>query len=231
MVACGRLPVIGYVLNELRDAGITDLLLISREGKESLESYVYSCWPGAYVVRQTEQQGLGDAIRFARGWAGDESFAVALGDTIIHTASAEPPLARLVRGLPGADASVVLVRRVRPELISRYGIVEPARPFSGSEASGELFPLRDIIEKPEPQKAPSDIAIAGRYIFAPALFPALEETLPAHGGEIQLTDAMGRLCSSPGGMFASLLREGERRFDIGNFDSYYEAFSVLSQSP
>ena len=229
MVACGPAPVIGYVLGELRQAGITDILLVSRSGKSMLEDFVFESWPGACVIRQPEQKGLGDAVALARRWVGDHPFVVALGDTIIQSNASAPasPLMRMIRAVPSPESSVVLVREVKPELLNRYGIVDPVEMPAGGEVS---FMLRDIIEKPSLEAAPSRWAVAGRYIFSPAVFDALNEICPAADGEIQLTDAMRRLCRTSGGLYASALLPGERRFDIGSFDSYYEAFQALSCS-
>ncbi|MDQ2732348.1 MAG: sugar phosphate nucleotidyltransferase [Armatimonadota bacterium] len=224
MVACGHLPVIGYVLQELKEAGITEILLISRRNKPSLEDYVLDGWPGSFVIRQPEQKGLGHAVSLAEGWVGADPFVVALGDTIIQANGPVSPLQRLIASRPAEGCSMVLVREVSPERMSRYGVVNPwqtARP-------GEPFALRGIIEKPSIEAAPSNLAIAGRYVFTPAIFSALSAITAAEGGEIQLTSAMEQLCGEPGSLYASSLLPGERRFDIGSLDSYFEAFITLS---
>jgi UTP--glucose-1-phosphate uridylyltransferase len=221
LLPCGPRPVMGYILDELRAAGVSEILLVSRTGKAVLEDYVHASWPGACVVRQPEPRGLGNAILVARSWVGQEPFVVALGDTIIQSNRPKPPLSRLIGDR--TRGSVVLVRRIEPALTRLYGIVDPGD--NGDHSS--LFALRGIIEKPEPEHAPSALAIAGRYLFEPEIFEALAELDEAPGAEIQLTDAMTRLAGR-GAMFALPLQEGERRFDIGNFESYYEAFAALS---
>ena len=234
IVACGPNPVIGYVLNELREAGIKDLLLISRRGKASLEEYVFDAWPGACVIWQPEQLGLADAVSVAQDWTGRDSFVVALGDTILHSTAEISPLQRMIRLRPTDESSLVLVRRVPPERVNRYGIVAPALPgpteADKAERPGEseVFAVRDIIEKPSLEDAPSNLAIAGRYLFSPDIFSALAQTPPRTAGEVQLTDAMTLLGQTGPGMFALPLREGEQRFDIGSLDSYYEAFAALT---
>jgi UTP--glucose-1-phosphate uridylyltransferase len=101
--------------------------------------------------------------------------------------------------------------------VRHYGIAKP-------RGGGDVFEVEDVIEKPTPEEAPSELAIAARYVFAPAIFDALRRTTPGKGGEIQLTDAIRILIEEGGKVYGMCLRDDERRYDIGNFDTYFRAF-------
>ena len=101
--------------------------------------------------------------------------------------------------------------------MSHYGVAAPVSP-------GDVFELADVIEKPSPDEAPSNLAIAASYVLSPAVFDALEKTPPGKGGEIQLTDALRALIREGGKAYGVRLTGGERRYDIGNFDAYFQAF-------
>jgi len=136
-------------------------------------------------VRQKEQLGLGDAVLAARDLVGDEPFAVLLPDDIFD---ATIPLIQQMLGVYRRHkGSVLALWRVAKENTRRYGIVKPR------ELGDRVFQLLDVVEKPDPEDAPSDLAIMGRYILTPEVFPALELTPPGKGGEIQLTDGLGLL--------------------------------------
>jgi UTP--glucose-1-phosphate uridylyltransferase len=117
----------------------------------------------------------------------------------------------------GADA-VIAFEPVPPEDVVQYGIAQPAESAEGT------FLLRDIVEKPAVDEAPSNLAVAARYVFAPTIFDALAATSPGKGGEIQLTDAIRLLIKQKRRVLGLRLPPGENRFDIGNFDSYFRAF-------
>jgi UTP--glucose-1-phosphate uridylyltransferase len=120
-----------------------------------------------------------------------------------------------------ADA-VIAFERVPPEEVVQYGIAKPRR------NAAEVFELEDLIEKPDVQEAPSNLAVAARYVFSPAIFDCLEHTPPGKGDEIQLTDAVRLLIREGGRVLGISLPEGEKRFDIGNFESYFEAFAEFA---
>jgi len=114
-------------------------------------------------------------------------------------------------------ACVIALEEVPRESVSQYGIVKPAH-------DGEFFPILDLIEKPEPAEAPSRLAIAARYVFSPSIHQALERTLPDKKGEVQLTDAIRLLLNDGEKVMGLRLSPREHRYDIGNFESYFEAF-------
>ena len=235
-------PVLQFVVEEAVASGIEDILIVTGRGKRAIEDHFDSSpeleafledsgkdaqaaemrkiGDGAriYYIRQKRQLGLGDAIRLAREHVGGEPFAVLLGDTIIDPPEGEGPgLRQLVRAFETTKASVVAVHEVPPDWVSRYGIVdgraEPGDP--------DLYRLERLVEKPAPDKAPSRLAIAGRYVFTPGIIDALERTGAGVGGEIQLTDAMNRLAQAEP-VYA--LRWRARRYDIGNRIEYAKCF-------
>ncbi|MAE60249.1 MAG: UTP--glucose-1-phosphate uridylyltransferase, partial [Planctomycetaceae bacterium] len=207
-------PVLQFVIEEAVAAGIDDILIVTGRGKGAVENHfdfnpeleeflrntekvdlipkVQTIGQGAEIhyIRQKRQLGLGDAIRLARHHVGSEPFAVLLGDTIIHPPAGRPPgLRQLLDAYEQKQTSVVAVHQVPREHVTRYGIVdgqpEPDNP--------RLVHLRQLVEKPAVDKTPSDLAIAGRYVFDAEIFACIDETTEGVGGEIQLTDAMNRL--------------------------------------
>jgi UTP--glucose-1-phosphate uridylyltransferase len=246
MLPVGDRLVLHHVLAECCAAGLDRLLAVVSHTKGALvealerataEEAGEGLYPQVYYVYQRVQGGLGHAILHAEAFAGDEPFAVALADTIIHrgTAGTEPPLlARLAAAHLAHDAAVtVAVEEVARERLSRYGIVRPAagEPSAarvGPPTAREPFPIVDIVEKPAPENAPSNLAISARYVFSPEIFPALSRLDWGSGSEFQLTEAMAALARAGRPVIGVPLAAGERRLDIGNHDSYAEAWTVLA---
>ena len=236
-------PVLQFVLEEAVAAGIEDVLIVTGRGKRAIENHfdynpeleVFLKEAGKpelidqvrdigdacriFYIRQKVQLGLGDAIRIGRRHIGDEPFAVLLGDTIIEPpAGSDPGLKQLVDAYERSGGSpVVAVHQVPREWTSRYGVVD------GQAAPDDpnLYRLNKLVEKPKPAEAPSDLAIAGRYIFSPDIFACIDETQKGVGGEIQLTDAMNLLAQRRP-MYA--LRWQAKRYDIGNRTEYAKCF-------
>ncbi len=235
-------PVLQYVIEEAVDSGIEDILIITGRGKQAIENHfdynpdLESFLGGAgkqhlielvrdigdraqvHYLRQKEQLGLGDAIRLARYHVGNEPFAVLLGDTIIDPpAGQKPGLRQLLDAFDKTQASVVAVHRVPIEWVTRYGVVD------GEAGSGDpnLLRLRKLVEKPAVNVAPSNLAIAGRYVFTSGIFECIDRTQRGVGGEIQLTDAMN-LLAQQNEVYA--LDWQARRFDIGNRLEYAKCF-------
>jgi UTP--glucose-1-phosphate uridylyltransferase len=158
---------------------------------------------------------------------GDRPFAVALGDSIIGLGATSDVVARMARVFEQEKAAAVIaVEEVAATDAHRYGIVAPLGFARGKPPNdnGDIFELADLVEKPRAGTAPSNLAIAARYVLAPSIFDALEQTRAGVGGEIQLTDAIRRLKRDGGRVFAIKLGHAERRFDIGNVESYFRAF-------
>jgi UTP--glucose-1-phosphate uridylyltransferase len=221
-------PTIQYVVQEAVDSGIEDILIISGKGKRSIEDHFdrhpeleerllekedkmydeimhLSDMANIHFIRQKEINGLGDAIMYARYHTGNQPFAVLLGDTIIN--SVIPVTQQLVDIYEQYQSTVIAVETVPHDKVSRYGIV------GGNMLSPTLMELNTLIEKPSVESAPSNLAIAGRYVLTPEIYTALEKTPPGKNNEVQLTDAMVNLLKSES-MYAHTI-EG-KRYDIGN---------------
>jgi UTP--glucose-1-phosphate uridylyltransferase len=243
MLPVGRKPVVQYVVEELALSGVRRVLFVTGPGKTSIENHfdinaeliTFLRETGKeelleelaferqdlqyFYTRQRRQLGLGHAVLCAQPLVGQQPFVVALGDSILGLNAQSDIVRRMTDEFQrsGADA-VVAFETVPREDVVQYGIARPR-----GEAT-ELFELADIIEKPGVAEAPSTLAVAARYVFAPVIFDWLARTPPGKGGEIQLTDAIRLLLQNGGRVLGMRLAAGERRFDIGNFDSYFRAF-------
>lgn len=233
-------PVVQFVVEEALESGIEDILIITGRGKQAIENHfdyhpeleLFLADSGKdslvrqvrevgqraqiHYVRQKEQLGLADAVRLARSHVGNEPFALLLGDTIIDPPAGEPPgLGQLQRVCERTGSSVVAVHAVPRAWVGRYGIV------AGEPAGPGLLRLRQLVEKPTPEAAPTNLAIAGRYIFTPAIFDCIDRIGTGVGGELQLTDAMNLLAQQEP-VYA--FEWQARRFDIGNRLEYAKCF-------
>ena len=241
MLPVGRKPIVQYIVEELIHVGVEEILFITGPGKTSLENYfdmnhelVQTLREKGkeeqlaelefdrfhvqyYYTRQRQLLGLGHAVTCARSFVGNEPFVVALGDSIIGLNAQSQVVQRMEQCFDEEDcAAVIAFEEVPPHEVSQYGIARPA-------SDDDVFQLLDIIEKPALDEAPSNLAVAARYIFTPKIFAALERTEPGKGGEIQLTDAI-KLLIEDGEKVCGVRLQGERRYDIGNFESYFQAF-------
>ncbi len=235
MLPVGRKPAIQHVVEELAGAGLREVLLISGRGKRAIEDHLdrdlatnEECvepWMELrfFHARQSQPRGLADAISIAEPFAAGQPFVVALGDSIVLSRAREPVLTRMIAAhLKHRPAATIAVEEVAQEALGRYGVVAP------EGEAGAVFAIRDIVEKPAPDKAPSNLSAAGRYILEPAIFDAIRRTQPGVGGELWLTDALRILLREGREIMCVRLREGERRLDIGSFLSYFQAFLEVS---
>ena len=247
MLPVGRKPAVQYVVEEMVEAGITQILLITGRQKSSIEDHFDRetelerrlVRTGAYdlaeelnffeedvalfYTRQSVQSGPADAIRLAADFVGDEPFVVAYGDTIITSQQRPSLIQRMLEDhLRSGARATLAVETVRREDVQRYGIVQPTAgtPLQPTVA----FEIDDLIEKPEVATAPSTLAITPRYIFDRAIFDAIGRTLPGRGGELWLTDSIAILLRQGDGVRCLPLGAGEKRYDIGNFETYFKAF-------
>ncbi|MCW3066106.1 MAG: UTP--glucose-phosphate uridylyltransferase [Solirubrobacterales bacterium] len=211
LLPLGTRPVLDHVLDELNAAGVARVVLVAAPGKRALLEHL-SGNPAVSVAWQADPLGLGDAVLQAEGETGEEPFVVALPDALFGGPAALRALLDVVaaRDLDGA----VAVERVAPERASHYGIV-------GTHGDGLI---RELVEKPAPGTAPSDLAIAARYVLPPAIFAALRATEAGSGGEVQLTDALARLVAAGARIAAVPLPAGVRRQDVGSPAGYAAAF-------
>ncbi|MGR0121451.1 UTP--glucose-1-phosphate uridylyltransferase GalU [Bacillus halotolerans] len=222
-------PAIQYIVEEAVESGIEDILIITGRNKRSIEDHFdrsaelelnlrekgktetlkemqqIADLANIHYIRQKEPLGLGHAVLCAEHFIGDESFAVLLGDDIM--VSEKPALRQLMDVYADYGTEVVGVQSVLPEDVSKYGIIQT----SGSQ--GHVYEVNDLVEKPSPEDAPSEIAVMGRYVLNPSIFPVLKSIGRGAGNEIQLTDALREVCRTQP-IHARLL-EG-KRYDIGD---------------
>ena len=251
MLPVGRRPVVQYVVEELVAAGLHQILFVTGRKKTAIEDHfdpdpelVRSLSSGGgyalleeleytetearfFYTRQSIPLGLADAVNHAREFVGNAHFVVALGDSIIKSRDGSSFLRSMIAThLRSGAACTLAVEEVNPSEVYRYGIVKPKaglEPGQRDSPSGD-FEIEDLVEKPRPESAPSNLAIAARYIFSPAIFEAIHRTAPDRNGELQLTDSIRLLLQLGHQVRVVPLRLGERRYDIGNFESYFKAF-------
>lgn len=222
-------PTIQYVIDETVQSGISQILVITGKGKQAIENHFdrsfeleadlerkqkhkqlkevreLSSMAEIFYIRQKELNGLGDAIRYARNFVGDEPFVVLLGDTVVR--SNTPCVRQLIDVYNRYQLPIIGVEEVPENKVDRYGIV------AGTHLKDAVYQVSNLIEKPEPKQAPSQLAVGGRYILSPGIFDYLERTQPGKGGEIQLTDALRDMCRQE--EMLAFKFEG-KRYDIGN---------------
>lgn len=234
-------PVIQYAVEELVRAGVTNICIVTSQGKEGVADHFSSAakleaalkrsgklelldevrrlheMAEIYSVRQNEPLGLGHAVWVAREHVGDEAFVVSLPDEIFdpHTDF----LSRMIEHFDETGASVVAVHEVPHEDIRLYGSIDP------DDASADVMRVRSVVEKPDPAVAPSDLALSGRYVLDAEVFEILAKLDPGAGGEIQLADALGVLA---GRDQLSAMRYSGRRWDVGTKKGYLEAVVTLA---
>lgn len=222
MLPVARKPVVEYVIDELAANGIEQILFVTGRNKTSIEDHFDLGEPGTtkfFYTRQGSPKGLGDAVLSGEHFAGDDPFVVALGDSILGLHAKSQAVSRMIEVFEqNAAACVVAVEEVPLSETGQYGIVAPAGFEMGAVRVAHL------VEKPGPEKAPSRLAIAGRYIFSPRIFAEIRRVEADKRGEIQLTDAIERMCTAGLRVYAVQLTPEERRYDVGNFASYFEAF-------
>ena len=226
-------PVIQYVVEEAVASGLSDLLMITGRNKNTLENHfdrvaeleqvlsqkgdekrLFSVQESnqladIHYTRQGDPRGLGHAVLRAKSHVGDNSFAVLLGDDVID--SRDACLSQMFALHEKTGDNVVALMEVPEEQIHLYGVASIGR------QDGDVVQVTDLVEKPEPDKAPSNLAVIGRYVLRPELFEILENTQPGRGGEIQLTDALQHAAKNPevaGGVKGVIFRG--RRYDTGD---------------
>ncbi len=222
-------PAIQYIVEEAVQSGIEDILIITGRNKRSIEDHFdrsveleqsllkkgkddtlkeirdIADMANIHYIRQKEPLGLGHAVLSARHFIGDEPFAVLLGDDIM--VSEKPALQQLIDVYEQYQTEVIGVQTVEPADVSKYGIIQT------SVQKNKVYDIQDLVEKPSVKEAPSNIAVMGRYILEPSIFPILDQTKRGAGNEIQLTDALREIC----GVRSIYARQLEgSRFDIGD---------------
>lgn len=231
-------PTIQYIVEEIRASGIEQILIISGHAKRAiedhfdsspeLEQHLYESGKmdllrevrkvasvKIHYTRQQYMRGLGDAILCAKDFIDGEPFGVILGDDLVYNANGEPALRQLMDQYEKTGGTVIGCQVVRPEMVSSYGIVD-GKPTDDPN----LLKVKDMIEKPSMEEAPSRFAALGRYVITPEVFEVLEQTKPGKGGEIQLTDAL-RVMARNGSVYAYNFTG--KRYDTGNKLGYLKA--------
>ena len=243
MLPVGRKPVVQYVVEEAEQAGLRHILFVTGKQKTSIEDHFdpdvdlvrklreagkmdiaeelayQEMDVDFFFVRQSAPAGLADAIGTSRHFVGEDTFVVSLGDSIIRSAEEPSLLTRMMDyHRQNAASCTVAVEEVAPEDAHKYGIIKTA-----GDAL-ECVDVADMIEKPPPGEAPSNLAIAARYVFEPEIFDAIDRTIPDRAGELQITDSIRVLLNQGRKIQCVKLREGEKRYDIGNFDTFFKSF-------
>ncbi len=224
-------PAIQYVVEEAAASGIEEILIITSSGKDAIQDHfnpvpelearleengktaplaelrAIDALADIHYVYQQQLNGLGDAVRRARAFIGDEPFAVLLGDTVLDSALERPVTGQLIDAYEKLGAPVTALETVPMERVSRYGVID------GTSEDGKLYSVKRFVEKPSVEEAPSNLVVASRYVFTPDIFAELERTPRGKGNEIQLTDAMRQLLAHRP-MYG--LKIDGRRFDLGS---------------
>lgn len=235
-------PAIQLVIEEAIQAGIKEIVLVTRSGKEAIENHfdkhyeieaelarkgkttilesVQNILPAdvtLMAIRQPEAKGLGHAVLCAAAATGDEPFAVLLPDVLVDCDDSEThDLSQMIANFNADNATQVMVERVADEDISKYGIAD----CSADPAAGTSAEVKGFVEKPAKEEAPSNLAVVGRYVFPARIMELLLDTPPGAGDEIQLTDAMDTLLKE---QQMSVYRMSGQTFDCGNKAGYVEA--------
>ena len=230
-------PTLQYTIEECVASGIEEILIITGRNKKSIEDHFdrsvelemeleksgkeemlkmvreISDMVNIHFIRQKEPRGLGHAILCAKTFVGNEPFAVLLGDDVVYNDN-KPCLKQLIDCYEEYKTSVLGVQTVEPQDVNKYGIV------GGLHIEDRVYKVKNLIEKPAVEEAPSNVAILGRYIITPKIFEILENTKPGKGNEIQLTDALLELIKHEA-MYAYDF-EG-RRYDVGDKLGFLQA--------
>jgi UTP--glucose-1-phosphate uridylyltransferase len=229
-------PTIQYIIEEAIASGIEDILIITGRGKRAIEDHFdrsleleeelrkkgqeellaqvrqIAELANIHYIRQKEPKGLGHAIHCAKAFIGNEPFAVLLGDDIVDAGT--PCLKQMIDIYDEYQTTILGVQHVNAEDVSKYGIIE------GKQVDERVFKVKNLVEKPDRDTAPSDIAILGRYIITPAIFHFLEKAEPGKNGEIQLTDSLCELARVEPMYAYDFIG---RRYDVGNKLGFLQA--------
>jgi UTP--glucose-1-phosphate uridylyltransferase len=234
-------PAIQYIVEEAIESGIEDIIIVTGRNKRAIEDHFdksvelemlleekgslellkivqsVSNLADVHYIRQKQPLGLGHAILCARKFIGDEPFAVLLGDDILQ--SDPPGLKQMIDIYGQTQTSIIAVQEVPWEDVNKYGIISPAESLTSYKM------IADLVEKPERNLAPSNLAVIGRYIIEPEIFAILENQEPGRGGEIQLTDGL-RVLNLRKQMVAYPVQA--KRYDVGDKFGYIQATIELA---
>jgi len=235
-------PLIQYGVEEAVEAGMSVMAIITGRGKRAIEDHFDISYELEHQIlgsskeylltdirkliakctftytRQIEMKGLGDAIYKGRVLIGNEPFAVLLADDLCTNMHEDGVLSQMVKVYEKYKCSIVAVQEVEMDQVDKYGVI------AGKKIDEGLYMVDTMVEKPDPQEAPSNLAIIGRYILTPDIFDLLEKTEPGKGGEIQITDAL--MSQAEKGMVMAYKFRG-RRFDCGSIEGFVDAVNYF----
>ena len=231
-------PLIQYGVEEAVEAGLSTMAIVTGRGKRAIEDHFDISYELEHQIkgsskepllteirsliekctfsytRQIEMKGLGHAILSAETLIGDEAFAVILADDLCDADENDGVLSQMIKLYNKYRCSIVAIEEVPKEETSKYGVID------GNEIEDGIFIIKDMVEKPAPEDAPSNMAIIGRYILTPDIFDIIKNTKPGKGGEVQITDAL--MTQAQEGMVLAYKFRGQR-FDCGSVDGFVEA--------
>lgn len=230
-------PTIQFIVEEAKASGIEDILIVTGKNKQAIENHfdsnpeleqdlektgksellkltqgITDLGVNLYYTRQPHPAGLGDAIYRARSFVAGEPFVIMLGDDLMK--DKVPLTKQLINDYDKTHASTIAVMKVPHKEVSKYGVIAP-----DGKIADDLYNVKSFVEKPDVDKAPSDLAIIGRYLLTPEIFDVLEHQKPGRGGEVQLTDAIDTMNKTQR-VFAQVFKG--QRFDVGNKEGYLE---------
>ena len=231
-------PLIQYGVEEAVEAGLSTMAIVTGRGKRAIEDHFDISYELEHQIkgstkepllteirglieqctfsytRQVEMKGLGHAILSAETLIGDEAFAVVLADDLCDADENDGVLSQMLKLYDKYRCSIVAIEEVPKEETSKYGVID------GNEIEDGIYIIKDMVEKPAPEDAPSNMAIIGRYILTPEIFDIIKETNAGKGGEVQITDAL--MTQAQEGMVLAYKFRGQR-FDCGSVDGFVEA--------
>ena len=230
-------PTIQFIVEEAKASGIQDILIVTGKNKRAIENHfdsnpeleqdlektgksgllkltqeITDLGVNLYYTRQPHPAGLGDAVYRARSFVAGEPFVIMLGDDLMK--DKVPLTKQLINDYDKTHASTIAVMKVPHKEVSKYGVIAP-----DGKIADDLYNVKSFVEKPDVDKAPSDLAIIGRYLLTPEIFDILEHQKPGRGGEVQLTDAIDTMNKTQR-VFAQVFKG--QRFDVGNKEGYLE---------
>ncbi len=230
-------PTIQFIVEEAKASGIEDILIVTGKNKRAIENHfdsnpeleqdlektgksgllkltqeITDLGVNLYYTRQPHPAGLGDAVYRARSFVAGEPFVIMLGDDLMK--DKVPLTKQLINDYDKTHASTIAVMKVPHKEVSKYGVIAP-----DGKIADDLYNVKSFVEKPDVDKAPSDLAIIGRYLLTPEIFDILEHQKPGRGGEVQLTDAIDTMNKTQR-VFAQVFKG--QRFDVGNKEGYLE---------
>ncbi len=221
-------PVIQYVVEEAILSGLDEILIIVGHGKDSIIDYFarhpldsqlngfeIDSFPEIYFVRQRETKGLGDSLKYAEKFTGEDPFLVLLGDTIYRSNGNKTTSSEILKAYEETGKQILMVERVEREKIRDYGII------SGKKMSNSSWTIEDLVEKPDPENAPSNMGITGTYLLNSEIYDILRELKPGKNDEYQLTDAL-RILAAKGKLLGYEING--TRYDIGTKELWVKTF-------